>query len=57
MIRPCAREACGEKYNDARQQYIPFVTVTVGDHYFAYCCPRCASVDLTERFRPKEFPL
>jgi len=56
MIRACSREACTETYNDALSQDTPFVTVTVGGHYFSYCCPRCASVDLTERYRPKGFP-
>lgn len=56
MIRACSREACTETYNEALSQDTPFVTVTVSGHYFSYCCPRCASVDLTERYRPKGFP-
>ena len=61
MIRSCSREACNETYNESFSQDVPFVTITVlqkqGDIYLSYCCPKCASVDLTERYRPKEFPL
>jgi len=47
MIRPCSREACNEIFlSELESKEIPFVKVCVGDRYFAYCCPRCASIDI-----------
>lgn len=60
-IRPCSRAACNEVYiTDIEVDNVPFVKVWVGARgegtFFGYCCPRCASVDLTERFSPKVLP-
>lgn len=57
MIRSCSREACNEIFlSELESKEIPFVKVCVGDHYFAYCCPRCASIDINERYSPKVLP-
>lgn len=57
MIRPCSREACNEIFlSELESQEIPFVKVHVGDRYFSYCCPRCASIDINEGYRPKVLP-
>ena len=53
MIRPCAREACTEIFDAGLEtQNVPFVKVYVGDRFFQYCCPRCASIDINERYSP-----
>jgi len=57
MIRSCSREACNEIFlSELESQGIPFVKVYVGDHYFAYCCPRCASIDINECYSPRVLP-
>ena len=57
MIRPCSRAACHEVYlTDLESREVPVVKVYVADNYLHYCCPRCASVDLTERFYPAVLP-
>lgn len=50
MIRPCSRAACNTVYNETHPDNAPFVKVQVMGVHYLYCCPRCASVDLTERF-------
>lgn len=54
MIRPCSRKACNESFRADTFESIPFVKLWVEGVYYLYCSPRCASVDLTEKYRPKE---
>lgn len=55
-VRPCAREQCAEVFTTGINDDTPFVKVYVGMVFREYCCPRCASVDLTERYSPKVLP-
>jgi hypothetical protein len=59
-VRPCSRPSCGEVFlTELESKETPFVRVWVGGRdpmYYGYCCPRCASLDLTERFYPKVLP-
>lgn len=51
-IRPCSRKACNEIFHEDDETITPFVMVKVQRTYYGYCSPRCASIDLTERFAP-----
>lgn len=53
-VTPCSRKACDVVYSvSLPDPWTQFVLVKVGmDRAYRYCSPRCASMDLTERFAP-----